>query len=335
MVARSHGVSDPRWSPDGSRLGWIDGFDGRSDLVVAPADGSTPPVVVTADCPVGGGWCWAGPDEVVVAARDGRLLALSIAGGRAARPEPRRPTRPRRRCRRAARSRSRSSVTMRKTSRSFRSTVPSGRCGCRTPTSRGTRRGRPTAATLAWHEWDLPDMPWDASRIAIRSDDGAVKTIGGDAVAVGQPRFSPDGSQLAYISRRRPAGPCCTVADADGANAKPVLAEHREHAEPAWGPGQRSFAWSPDGRELAWCRNEDGFGRLVIAAPGSRSARELSRGWHRGLDWGARRHPVRAFRRGHAAAGRRRSPPTVPAGGRSRAARSAVSRRPAWSSRRR
>ena len=77
------------------------------------------------------------------------------------------------------------------------------------------------------------------------------------------------------------------VADSDGGNARVVLAERREHAEPAWGPGQRSYAWSPDGTELAWCRNEDGFGRLVIAAPGARSARELSRGWHRGLDWGA------------------------------------------------
>ena len=81
MVARSHGVAEPRWAPDGSRLGWIDSFDGRSDLVVAPADGTTPPVVVTAECPVGGGWCWAGPDEVVVAARDGRLLVVPVAGG--------------------------------------------------------------------------------------------------------------------------------------------------------------------------------------------------------------------------------------------------------------
>ncbi len=29
-----------------------------------------------------------------------------------------------------------------------------------------------------------------------------------------------------------------------------------------------------------------GFGRLVVGAPGRKSARELSKGWHRGLDWG-------------------------------------------------
>ena len=77
------------------------------------------------------------------------------------------------------------------------------------------------------------------------------------------------------------------VGNADGTNASAVIAENHEHAEPAWGPGQRSYAWSPDSTELAWCRNEDGFGRLVIATPGKRSARELSKGWHRGLDWGA------------------------------------------------
>ena len=40
----------------------------------------------------------------------------------------------------------------------------------------------PDGTTLAWHEWDLPDMPWDASRIAIRHADGSRKTIGGNAV---------------------------------------------------------------------------------------------------------------------------------------------------------
>jgi dipeptidyl aminopeptidase/acylaminoacyl peptidase len=65
-----------------------------------------------------------------------------------------------------------------------------------------------------------------------------------------------------------------------------VLPEPFEHAEPSWSAGQRSYAWSPAGDELAWCRNENGFGRLVIGAPDRKSARELSKGWHRGLDWG-------------------------------------------------
>ena len=30
----------------------------------------------------------------------------------------------------------------------------------------------PDGSLLAWHEWDLPDMPWDASRVVIRRSHG-------------------------------------------------------------------------------------------------------------------------------------------------------------------
>src|SRR4051794_25375653 len=50
LIARSHGLADPLWSPSGSRLAWADSFDGRTDLVVAATDGSVPPTVVTAEC---------------------------------------------------------------------------------------------------------------------------------------------------------------------------------------------------------------------------------------------------------------------------------------------
>jgi dipeptidyl aminopeptidase/acylaminoacyl peptidase len=244
-----------------------------------------PPVLLTADCGVGGGWCWAGPDEVVVAAGDGRLLVLPVAGG-----APRVLSRDGRAVAPAVSARGEVAFTISRDDAEDIAVVPLD--GSRWPVRVShadfawDAAWSPDGSTLAWHEWDLPDMPWDASRIAIRGGDGSVKTIGGDAVSVGQPRFSPDGAQLAYVSDAN-GWAVLYVADVDGSNARVVLAEQREHAEPSWGPGQRSFAWSPDGTELAWCRNEDGFGRLVIASPGKRSARELSRGWHRGLDWGA------------------------------------------------
>src|SRR5690349_4582223 len=81
MISRSRSLSEPRWSPSGGHLAWIDTFDGRSDLVVAPSDGSRPPSVVSADTGVGGGYCWASDEELVVGAADGRLVVLSAAGG--------------------------------------------------------------------------------------------------------------------------------------------------------------------------------------------------------------------------------------------------------------
>src|SRR5262249_32870426 len=129
--------------------------------------------------------------------------------------------------------------------------------------------------SLVWQEWDLPNMPWHASRL-MRRDDGSSTHVFAKDGANSQPRFSPDGSSVAWIR--------------DGellVDGEPLLGLPQQHecAEPAWSAGQRSFAWSPAGDEIAWCRNESGFGRLVIGAPGRRSARELSRGWHRDLSW--------------------------------------------------
>ena len=82
MVARSRGLAGPRFSPDGRRLAWVETVAGRSDIVVAPADASGPPVVVTADAAAGplGGFTWAG-DQIAYAAADGRLVAVPGCGG--------------------------------------------------------------------------------------------------------------------------------------------------------------------------------------------------------------------------------------------------------------
>jgi dipeptidyl aminopeptidase/acylaminoacyl peptidase len=132
-------------------------------------------------------------------------------------------------------------------------------------------------------------MPWDASRIALATvagaGEGTVRVVAGGAdTAVAQPRFAPDGRSLAYVSDAS-GWMNVWIADADGSNARPVVAEPHEHAEPAWGPGQRSFAWAPDSTEIAVNRNESGFGRLVVLSVAGGAARDLARGWHRGLEW--------------------------------------------------
>lgn len=128
----------------------------------------------------------------------------------------------------------------------------------------------PDSRILAWHEWDVPDMPWDGGRIV--TSDGRVVAEGG----VQQPRFSADG-RLGYLS------------DETGwlnvhVEGGPLLSEPFEHGDPAWGQGQRSWCWSPDGREVAFNRNERGFGRLVVSG-GPGHVRELGKGVHRSLTW--------------------------------------------------
>jgi dipeptidyl aminopeptidase/acylaminoacyl peptidase len=277
MLSRSRSVSDPRWSPSGAALAWVDGYDGRSDLWVEPADGSGPAIVVTADHGVGGSYCWVSDDELVVAGGDGTLAVVSATGG--------------------------VERVLTRDGRAFGPTVSvrdevafgierDDACDIATVPLDGSQWPQrvshadyawdpawsPDGLEVAWHEWTLPDMPWDLSRIVVRAmsgggADGTTRVVA-EAPACGQPRFSRDGA-LAYIRDAQ-----LWVDDAR------LISEPNEHAEPSWYPGQRSYAWSPDGTEIAWCRNEDGFGRLVIGAPGRKSARELSKGWHRALDWG-------------------------------------------------
>ena len=268
-------MSSPRWSPSGALLAWVEAHDGRSDVVVVPSDGSGPPVVVTAECGIGGGYAWIDDEALVVAAADGRLAVVLAAGGvervlthdgRALAP--------------AVSVRGEVACAIERDDVCDVATVPLDGSGWPERVSHADYAWDPAwspdGGALVWQEWDLPNMPWHASRIMRRDGrDSKAYALASDG-ACSQPRFSPDGARLAWM--------CDAELVVDG---EPLLPgqPHQECAEPAWSPGQRSFAWSPDGSELVWCRNESGFGRLVIGAPDRKSARELSRGWHRDLSW--------------------------------------------------
>ncbi|HLK42977.1 MAG TPA: S9 family peptidase, partial [Thermoleophilia bacterium] len=113
-----------------------------------------------------------------------------------------------------------------------------------------------------------------------------ITVAGGPGVAVQQPRFSPDGSWLAFLSDERGwLNLWVMPADRSGP-ARPVVEQPYEHGNPAWGPGQRSFAWSPDSRSLAYARNEAGFGRLCVVELDGGAGREVAKGVHGGLSWG-------------------------------------------------
>src|SRR5437764_1269643 len=101
---------------------------------------------------------------------------------------------------------------------------------------------------------------------------------GGGDVACGQPGFSPGGEALAFVCDRT-GWMNVWVGDGAGQGAKPLIDEPLEHAEPTWGAGQRSYAWAPDGGALAVCRNEGGFGRLVVV-PIDGDPRPAGKGWH-------------------------------------------------------
>ncbi len=304
MVAATRSLADPRVSPDGRQVAWVESAGGRSDLVLAALDGSGPRVVVTGDTPVGGRdgtFAWAGPDRLVHVAADGRLVVVGADGGpplaltrdgRAAAPA-------------VSPDGRRVACVIEREDVCDIAVVPLDGSAWPQRISTGAAWAFDPAWSadgqrVAWHEWDADAMPWDASRIAVRELGGAASVVAAadgtaGGFAVGQPRFSPDGRHLAWVAdgdgwlRVR-------VAEVDGrgaiaAAARLLVDEEHEHAEPTWGPGQRSWTWSPDGHEIAFCRNESGYGRLVAAAVSTRrlrrrpAPRELARAWHLGLDW--------------------------------------------------
>jgi len=99
----------------------------------------------------------------------------------------------------------------------------------------------PDGVWLAWVEWDLPAMPWDASRLVVgrRGHGGSTRRVllEGD-MGVSQPRFASDGALGFLRDRRLHWMP--TLDDAP-AEIEPNIAI--EHGPAPLGPGQRSWAW--------------------------------------------------------------------------------------------
>lgn len=139
-------------------------------------------------------------------------------------------------------------------------------------------RPSPDGRWLAWLEWDLPDMPWDATRLRVAevaadgSLGGARTVAGGPGVSVAQPGWSPSGVLHAvwdeagwwnlYALAATDAGPV-----AGGArNLAPMEAEL---ADPAWVFDQSSYGFAPDGSILAAARMDGRDGLVRIAPDGT------------------------------------------------------------------
>ncbi|MEO5884616.1 MAG: prolyl oligopeptidase family serine peptidase, partial [Candidatus Limnocylindrales bacterium] len=128
----------------------------------------------------------------------------------------------------------------------------------------------PDGASLAWLEWDHPDMPWDATRLRI-APVGADGTLGRSDLAAGgpdesivQPEWSPDGV-LHLISDR--SGWWNLYRVVDGPRLEPLAPMDAEFADPAWTLDRSSYAVLAGGSIVAVARR-DGQDHLIHIAPG-------------------------------------------------------------------
>jgi dipeptidyl aminopeptidase/acylaminoacyl peptidase len=293
MCAGGRTVAEPRLSPDGNRLVHLLSSAGRAALVVVElgADGARGPDLVVSSEPapggahvLGGGVVdWTPDGEHLVYVGGGDLWRQPAAGG-----PPQRLTTIGR-CSSPTVSPDGSRVAFVVDEREV-AVVDTGAQTWPVRLTRGADfafdpEWSPDGERVVWMEWDVPAMPWDSSRIVAAPADGSAPPApiaGGEGIQVQQPRFSPDGSRLAYLSDE---GGWLNVTVLDVATGRTDrLEEPFEHGAPTWGPRQRSFAWSPDGRRLAVTRNEGGFGSLLLWAPGEAPV-QVARAVHGSLSW--------------------------------------------------
>ena len=282
-VGRTRTVAEPRWSPDGARLGWIESFagPGRSRGRCRPTAAGPPPVV-TPDIAVtgvgaygGGAWCWGSDDEVVYAAADGRLVA--VAGRTAAPPGSSSARGPGAR-RPAARGRDRRVRPRPRVTHATSRRVPLDGSGLAGAVSTGGDFAWDPTLGVGGVRVGRVGPPVDAVRRvadpALGRRAGAPRVVaGGGPVSVGQPRFSPDGVAprvrlrrdrlVERLGRRRRR-----LGRAPGARGGRTTTRRRR--------GDRGSARSrgrPTASAIAISRNEDGFGRLIVVDARSKARR--------------------------------------------------------------
>ncbi len=138
-------------------------------------------------------------------------------------------------------------------------------------------RPSPDGRWLAWLEWDLPEMPWDSTRLQVAEvlpdgDLGEPRTVaGGRGISIVQPAWRADGC-LHYVSDRTGWWNLYAFDGPDGLSgaARNLAPMEAELGDPAWVFGRSSYGFLGDGRVLAVAR-ANGRDRLLLLDPSGRA----------------------------------------------------------------
>lgn len=294
LIAQTRNVGAPLVSPDGQWVAYLEDYNQRADILVVPAAGGLPRLV-TADAPstppftgnLGTGFAWT-PDSTAIiytSPADGKLHRVPRTGGRAP------------------------AITDGQGSNTAPSLAPDGTfvaylvdrgdvddqvfiamrdLDTKTPTIRcltpeglfaADPRVSPDGRHLACVLTDPMDRWSHDTQIAIVTlSTGAIAILTPtENIVNNQPRWSPDGATLAFVSDRSGYANVYTL-PATGGEPRPLAPEPYEQAEPNW---------SPDGRRIAYTRNENADIQIVVAQHEGGTATRISTeaGIHANLSW--------------------------------------------------
>ena len=123
----------------------------------------------------------------------------------------------------------------------------------------------PDGQRLCWVEWDLPNMPWDGTRLMVREQISGRQTLvaGGARESVSEPRWQADGT-LTFISDR--TGWWNLYRSSPGGEVEPLVEIEADIGVPQWVFGTARYTVLDDGR-IVFSRWRRGFNGLSIRLP--------------------------------------------------------------------
>jgi dipeptidyl aminopeptidase/acylaminoacyl peptidase len=118
----------------------------------------------------------------------------------------------------------------------------------------------PSGKSLAWVEWDHPNMPWDGTRLMMEDFEadvlGVQQLAGGEETAILQPAFSPDGRYLSYLQNEGEWDQL-VLRDLETGGVK-TLVKDASLLAPAWVQGVTVQGWMPDSRKIVFLQGASG-----------------------------------------------------------------------------
>ena len=273
LIAAAIRLGTPQWDSDGKTLLWLEGRSGRG-VLIAQVLGEAP-VEISGEVDVRGGIGYGGGDYtvqnglVIFAGKDGRLYRRSLGYGF---PEAITPAF--------------GSLASPQLSPDNRWVVfvhsyegrdvlalvdAAGECW---PNKLAEGADfymqpvwHPNGESLAWVEWDHPNMPWDGTRLMMAKLEGDLPDIkdvqnlaGGEDIAILQPAFSPDGRYLSYIQNEGEWDQL-VLFDLESGSQK-ILVEDAALLKPAWVQGVVVQAWTPESDRVLFLQIEEGMSKL-------------------------------------------------------------------------
>jgi dipeptidyl aminopeptidase/acylaminoacyl peptidase len=139
----------------------------------------------------------------------------------------------------------------------------------------------PDGSRLLWLAWDHPNMPWNGTTLYLAAlgpdgmPTGAPEVIaGGAADSIFQPEWSPDGSEIVFVSDRSGWWNLHRyhVARRDTRAFVPMAAEF---GQPQWNFGMSTYAFAGPDR-IVCAYSEGGLGRLAVVDLKTEALRPLS-----------------------------------------------------------